>query len=176
MKSIGVLAGALVVLLSVDARSLKAGEARPEWKKDWERTVEAAKKEGQVVLYAGADRMAVFGDFQRRYPEIKLVGVPGNASQISQRVMSERRAGQYLADLYISSSGLAYEFYERKILDPIRPALILPEVVDESKWWGGRHVYHDDEKSYVFAFNGTVQNYFSHVQLLLGFFASQMEG
>jgi iron(III) transport system substrate-binding protein len=115
-----------------------------------------------VVLYAGADRLATFSEFQKKYPEIKVVAVPGSTSQISQRVMSERRAGKYLADLYISGSGVAYSLYQQKALDPIKPMLILPEVVDESKWWSGKHTYHDDEGRYIFAFNGNDQSWFSH--------------
>ena len=37
-----------------------------------------------------------------------------------------------------------------KAFDPIKPALILPEVVDESKWWRGKHSYLDPEGQYVF--------------------------
>jgi ABC-type Fe3+ transport system substrate-binding protein len=82
-------------------------------------------------------------------------------AEISQRLMAERRAGKYLADLYMSGPELAYEFYRRKILDPVRPLLILPEVLDESKWWSGKHVYHDDESSYIIAVSGTVNDYFA---------------
>ena len=45
--------------------------------------------------------------------------------------------------------------YQAKALDPIKPALILPEVVDESKWWLGRHRYGDREKKYIFYYIGS---------------------
>jgi iron(III) transport system substrate-binding protein len=44
--------------------------------------------------------------------------------------------------------------YTGKILDPIRPVLVLPEVVDPSKWWQGRHKYADREDQYIFVFTG----------------------
>jgi iron(III) transport system substrate-binding protein len=153
---------AFLALASLAGEPLGAAEARPGWQAEWQRTLELAKKEGQVVMYAGADRFATFREFQKKYPEIKFVAVPGSTSQLSQRVASERRAGKYLADLYISGSGVAYEFYQWKMLDPIRPVLILPEVLDETKWWSGKHLYHDDEGRYIFAFNGNDQSWFSY--------------
>lgn len=44
-----------------------------------------------------------------------------------------------------------------RALDPIKPALLLPEVVDESKWYEGTHRYGDPENRYVFRYIGTVQ-------------------
>ena len=42
------------------------------------------------------------------------------------------------------------------MLDPIKPALILPEVVDGSKWLNGEHFYADSEKQFVFMYEGSV--------------------
>lgn len=133
------------------------------WQAEWEKTLQAARKEGEVVLYATEGSEIIFREFEKKYPEIKVVSVLGRGSQIAQKVMGERRAGKYLADIYLGGSGTAYNiFYEGKILDPLKPFLILPDVVDESKWWSGRHIYHDDEVQYVFAYNGVVQSYFSY--------------
>jgi iron(III) transport system substrate-binding protein len=132
-------------------------------KTEWERTVEAAKKEGQVVLYASDDYGKIFAQFQKRYPEIKVVHVSGRGGASAQRMLSERRAGKYLVDLYLSGGSTAYNvLYRSKILDPIKPALILPEVADQSKWWSGRHTYIDDEREYLFTFNGAVQPFFGY--------------
>ncbi len=46
--------------------------------------------------------------------------------------------------------------YPAKALDSIRAGLILPEVLDESKWYEGRHSYADAEKQYVFAYVANV--------------------
>lgn len=51
-------------------------------------------------------------------------------------------------------------FHKAGLLDPINSELILPEVVDESKWWKGKHPFVDPEGKYIFAFNGeSVSNY-----------------
>jgi ABC-type Fe3+ transport system substrate-binding protein len=43
-----------------------------------------------------------------------------------------------------------------KTLDPLKPVLMHPEVVDESKWFKGRHPWMDKEQQYVFGFVGDV--------------------
>lgn len=130
---------------------------------EWEKTIQAASREGEVALYASDDYETVFRQFQKRYPQIKTNVVVGRGNQIAERVMAERRAGKYLADVYVGGSGTAYNiFYEAKVLAPIKPALILPEVVDQSKWWSGKHIYHDDESQHILAFDGEVQSYFGY--------------
>lgn len=148
------------LLLSV----LPAVDGKADWKQEWEKTVEAANKEGQVVLLNSESFDAVFAEFQRKYPEIKVVTSSGRVSQLVSRVMSERRAGKYLWDVFINGASTGYRvMYQNRILDPLKPALILPEVVDESKWWmGGKYNWVDNEKNYLFSFNWELQPYFAY--------------
>lgn len=77
--------------------------------------------------------------------------------------MAERRAGKFLVDAYIGGATTPYEvLYRAKILDPVRDALILPEVLDESLWWQGQHHYMDAEKKFIFVFLGNVSEYISY--------------
>jgi iron(III) transport system substrate-binding protein len=125
------------------------------WKADWERTLAAAKKEGQLVLYGSADYEKLFAEFYKKYPEIKVVGVYGRGADVAKRFMAERRAEKYLADLYLNGMTTGYNvFYKAKALDPIPPVLMLPEVTDTSKWWQGRHHYVDPESQYLLNING----------------------
>jgi iron(III) transport system substrate-binding protein len=131
-----------------------AAEGRLAWQIEWERTVEAAKKEGQLVLYASEGYEEVFRDFRKKYPEIKVtLGIIYGAESTS-RFMAERRAGKYLIDLYVNGNTTAFSLYNAKNLAPLKPALLLPEVMDQSKWWQGRHHYVDAQEEYIFAFNG----------------------
>ena len=96
-------------------------------------------------------------------PEISVTAVTGRGNQLGPRIMAERRAEKFLVDAYISGPTTAYEvFYRAKILDPVRSALMLPEVVDESKWWQGEHHYIDPENKYIFVFLGNVGQYISY--------------
>ena len=129
-------------------------EEKPSWRNEWARTVEAAKKEGGVNIYHwGAPYALDAGVFQRKYPEIKVVVITGRGPQIQQRILSERRARKFLGDVQIDgASNFHPNMFKAKALDPIKSALILPEVVDESKWWRGKHKYIDTAERYVFTF------------------------
>jgi hypothetical protein len=71
--------------------------------------------------------------------------------------MAERRAGQFLVDAMLGAPGATYNsFYRGKTLDPMPPALVLPEVTDLSKWWKGKHRYVDPEGQYVFVYQSTL--------------------
>ena len=126
--------------------------AQLDWKKDWEQTVAAAKKEGQVTVYIYRYE-GVLQDFKREFPDINVVTVAGRGNELTTRVMSERRAGKYIADVYSAGTGGNYNvLYKGKALDAIKPVLTLPEVIDESKWYGKEHRYADGEGKYVFAY------------------------
>src|SRR4030095_14785133 len=132
--------------------------AQTNWRNEWEKLVKAAKEEGRLTIYGVTVFEDVFKYFQKQYPEIKLSYVVGRGAGIAPRLMQERRAGKYLADIYVGGIHSAYElFYRSKVLDPIPPALILPEALDESKWWRGKHHYVDHENQYIFVFEGSVQ-------------------
>jgi len=112
------------------------------------------KKEGQLVLYASEGYEEVFRDFSKKYPEIKVtLGIIYGAESTS-RFMAERRAGKYLIDLYINDNTTAFQLHKAKTLDPLKPFLVLPEVVGQSKWWQGKHHYVDPVGKYIFSFNG----------------------
>ncbi len=134
------------------------GAAADSWKAEWEQTLAAAKKEGEISFYGSQGYEKVFDLFQKKYSEIKVNSVTNlRGSEHGQRVMTERRAGKYLVDLFINGVVTPIQVYlKANILEPIRPALILPEVVDESKWWESKHHYADPEGKYVFVFQGNV--------------------
>ena len=147
------------LLLEPDVSAFSA-EVSPSWKTAWEKTVAAAKKEGQISVY-GSDTFELFlkGAFQKKYPEIKISFVGGRAPVVGPKLITERRAGKYLVDVVLTGPGTPYRiFYKNSALDPIGPALILPEVLDESTWWQGRHHYVDSENKYIFIYEATVQS------------------
>ncbi|MGH7772748.1 MAG: ABC transporter substrate-binding protein [Candidatus Binatia bacterium] len=90
--------------------------------------------------------------FQKKFPKIKVKLVDGRASQLLQRVMAERRAGKFLADVIRLGGGTSTTLYKAKALDPITSAFLLPEVKDPSKWFEGKHHYNDAENQYIFAY------------------------
>jgi len=145
----------LIVLILTIAQQSFAAQANPPWQREWEKTVEAARKEGQVTVYMSGYE-AVLPDFQDEYPDIKLVAVTVRGNQLGQRLLAERRAEKYLADVVSSGANPNYQqFYHAKALDPIKSALILPEVIDQTKWYLKKHQYSDPEGQYVFNYVGS---------------------
>ncbi len=129
------------------------------WQAEWEKTIEAAKKEGRLTLY-GANQIThpdIIGPFKKKYPFIKIVTVSGRTNLL-HRIIAERRAGKYLTDLFSYGPGMSVRMYFAKFLEPIPPLLVLPEVTDGSKWYGGKHHYKDPEGRYVLFYEGAVVN------------------
>jgi iron(III) transport system substrate-binding protein len=153
------LSAVFMIVAILFAVALEAAEARPGWEAQWEKTVAAAKQEGQVVIYGNRSSADIVnsGGFQKAYPQIKVVAVSLGGAQAMQRLMAERRAGKYLADLFIGGSNTPVMMHRAESLDPIKPALILPEVLDESKWWEGKHRYIDPQREYIFMYLGHPQ-------------------
>jgi iron(III) transport system substrate-binding protein len=130
-------------------------ESKPAWQIEWEKTIAAAKKEGQVAIYISGYE-EVLPEFQKEYPEIKVVAVTGRGSQIGQRVIAERRGEKFLADVVNAGGVTTYQqLHVAKVFDPIKPALLLPEVTDTSKWYEGKHHYTDPEAQYIFSYVGS---------------------
>ena len=154
-----VAAGAHVLLLMLFASTAGAGEARQLWQQDWDKTVAAAKAEGQVTVYVHSTYGPVLssGAFEKAFPGIKLTMVSGVENDLERRFTSERRAGKFLADVFMVGVLRSYDFMQAKFLDPIKPLLVLPEVVDESKWWQGKHHYSDPERKYLFRYVASAQ-------------------
>ena len=146
-----VLSKALIVFTLHFCLLSQAAAAEAGWEAEWERTVKAAEQEGQVTVYKIAHD-AEWHAFQKRYPKIKVNLVPASAAQIQQRILAERRAGKFLADVVRLGGGTSTSLYKAKALDPIGPALILSEVKDASKWLDGKHHYNDIDNQYVFVY------------------------
>ena len=132
----------------------RAADAKPSWQAQWDKTVAAAKKEGRLNLYVGRyGSEKLLDEFRKEFPDIKIVPTNGAGNSLGTRIVSEARAGAMLADLYSGGAVTNYEIlYKAKVLDSIKSALILPEVLDESKWYGGKHCYNDAEQEHVFIF------------------------
>jgi ABC-type Fe3+ transport system substrate-binding protein len=154
-----------LVMLSLYFTLVSTGESaaaeKSSWQLDWEKTVPAAKKEGEIFIYAafGPYHPQIFAEYQKDYPEIKATIVHGNSSRISPRLLAERRAGQYLADVYLGGPTSLYSFYKNNLFDPLAPFLVLPEVVDTSLWWEGKHLYLEPERKYIFINEGSVSGF-----------------
>jgi iron(III) transport system substrate-binding protein len=114
--------------------------AATPWQNDWEQTLRAARKEGRVAVISDATtdvRDALTGPFTEKYGiAVEYFGVQGR--EIGPRVGAERKAGQYLWDVYIhgTTTGLTV-MNPMGAFDPLEPALISPDVKNPQNWRNG---------------------------------------
>lgn len=149
----------LVLTISISVfLAIADADEPPRWQSEWQKTIEAAKKEGQLSLYGGQEitHPEIIAAFNNEFPFIKVTSASGRAADMMTRIVAERRADKYLADLTASGPNGPRMLYLNKILEPIAPTLVLPEVCDTSKWYGGKHWYADPENKYIFMFEGTI--------------------
>ena len=147
--------------------------AQSDWKKQWETTIEAGKKEGEVVIYGPHNPMyqQLWAVFQKSFSEIKFNFVPGKGADHYQRIVAERRAGKYLADLVMGGSS-SFASFPPGTLEPLRPLLLLPEINDSSAWWDGKLHFADPQNQAAIIISGEV----GHEAWFLQYQAAQSDG
>jgi ABC-type Fe3+ transport system substrate-binding protein len=124
---------------------VSAGEPKRARPAEWERTLDAAKKEGKIVIGIPPStelRKEMETVLKRGLGlEAELLAAPGprNAS----RIAAERKAGVRYFDAFIVGTGTAVALAHDGMLEPIESFIILPEVRDPKEWWGG-HIWEDN--------------------------------
>ena len=159
-KAWKLLIGATLFLVSLSSGA-SAAEVRPATTQEWESLVKKAEDEGEVAVYATdsiGNAQTIWAAFQKRYPKIKLVGTSvGRGSDLFPKLFSERRAGKFLADVFLAGpTAIHLNLYPAKVIDPIPPVLVHPSVTDLSKWWMGKHHYVDPEGQYNFMYESAL--------------------
>lgn len=79
---------------------------------DRDKVIEAAKREGRLVLYTGmeTDEASVFTrEFTRKYPFVKTEIFRSSGEKVQQRFLVESRANQHLADIFQTSIVQVYQ-------------------------------------------------------------------
>jgi iron(III) transport system substrate-binding protein len=125
----------------------------------WDKVLAAAREEGELVVVLGGSASRnyrpIFKHFEDKFGIRTVVSTGGGGKQ-ADRLLAERRAGKFEVDIIMAGGTTAViRLLPNGVLDPIAPALFLPEVVDKSRWLKGKHLYSDPEEKYVFAFSGT---------------------
>jgi len=155
MLSMIVLAVLLVFAAPVIPRtaSALAAEAKPAASGDWDKTVEAAKKEGKVVVSipAGSElRKGIEKNFQQRFGIEAELNV-GRAASAVGKIQQEAKAGVGGFDVHMGGSeSLVTGLLAEGILVPLQPSMMLKEVSDPAQWWGG-HIWVDNAKRFIYA-------------------------
>jgi len=128
----------------------------------WDDIVTAARKEGKVEVIVGPGTNFREGvqPFTTAYPGIELNAKGEHIRDALPRILRERQGGVYSTDVMIGAigAGVFDQWIPQGVLDPLEPALLLPEVKDDSKWRGGLSgAWEDKAKKYIFGFISSAQ-------------------
>lgn len=119
---------------------------------DWDLLVKEARKEGRVVIYGsviGDARDQFVKAFKNRYG-IDLEFLQGRGAEIIEKLLSERRAGLYLADVSIGGLTTFFNVTEpANISLPLEPIIMLDEVKDPKKWRAGKIPFIGSKKQVI---------------------------
>jgi iron(III) transport system substrate-binding protein len=145
--------GALACFALAGAGRLHAGEARLASAVGWEGMVEAARREGKVVVSIPASaelRKGIESVFKQRFGIEAEVNV-GRAASIVAKIQQESKSGAPSFDLHMGGSeSMVTGLLSEGMLAALEPAMILKEIKDPNNWWGG-HIWVDNAKRYIYA-------------------------
>ena len=124
----------------------------------WEQVVAAAKKEGRVAVntFPGDGFNRALRSFNQAYPEIKLEQTNLHSQDYAPRIIQERKAGVYTWDVAIIPTSTALQVLKPEgVWEPIKPAIIHPDALDDKNWEKGfEYGFLDKDKlSYAFTAN-----------------------
>jgi iron(III) transport system substrate-binding protein len=133
------LIGAAALALPLAAAS-HAALAQSGWQAEWNRTLEAAKKEGALAVAGSRSpdaRRVMTALWKRDFPDIDLNYTVGSSTSWVPRVLAERGADKFLWDAFCTGPTGGFTLGQNGALDPLLGHLILPDVKDEKTWNGG---------------------------------------
>ena len=153
----------LHIPIQASAVAAPAPDAKFGWKANWKKTLDAAKKEGKVVIYGATGsniRTSLTEGFEKAYPFLKLEYLSMETSPLAARITAEQRVQRYDVDVVLAATtATLVTLKPQGALEPIRPALILPEVTDPKSWIKGSLDFTDKEKQYNIAFFSNVNSF-----------------
>ncbi|HEY1232627.1 MAG TPA: extracellular solute-binding protein [Candidatus Binatia bacterium] len=132
----------VALALFVLPRLLRAAEVAS----DWQRLVAAAKKEGKIVIGAppGSDfRNEVQAMLKKRFDlDSEFAQAPG--PNLMSKIVAEKKAGTTTVDAFLIGPCTGNSLLKTDLFEPLAPAMVLPEVKDAAKWFGG-HIWADNQ-------------------------------
>ena len=140
-----------IFLLTMLPIKLEGADASAEW----QRVVAAAKKEGKVVIGAppGSDfRNEAQAALKKRFDvDAEFIQAPG--PNLMSKVVAEKQAGAASVDAFLIGPCTGNSLLKADLFEPLAPAMVLPEVKDPAKWFGG-HLWADNQtgKNLLYSF------------------------
>ncbi|HZS02012.1 MAG TPA: extracellular solute-binding protein [Chloroflexota bacterium] len=129
-----------------------AAGAPADWERQWADLIDGARREGTVV-FSGPPTPEVRAQVTARFKErfgVDVEYLGGRRGDLVNRLRAERAAGLYTVDVVVGgATTIVAEFYPEGLIDPVRPVLIHPDVIDPTKWTPGKLWFLDPDDQYA---------------------------
>jgi ABC-type Fe3+ transport system substrate-binding protein len=130
-------------------------QTKPDWKQRWDKALGEARKEGKVVVWGPPGdilRNNVVQGFKEAFPGIGIEYSGARGPEQVIKLKAERDGGIYSVDVLLVGTTLLHQLKAISALDPIRPALILPQTTDPKHWRDNLLEFADEEEKYNLVF------------------------
>lgn len=117
------------------------------WEAEWSKTLNAAKKEGSIVVYTsstGPTLKDATNIFKQKYG-IALEIISGRGNEVTLKLLMERVNGLFIVDAFMVGMNSNMDVKPAGGLAPMESTFILPEVKDPKAWFGGKYPWGDKE-------------------------------
>ena len=141
-------------LLTIALAAAALPAAAQNWPAERARLVEAAEKEGTLIVFALPNplvREFVVKEWAKTFPKIQLAATVLEQNQFIARVRVERSAEKYVWDVAFSGHPAGYVLAKEGVLDPLLPELLDPDVNKPELWGGWEEAFVDEGQKYVFS-------------------------
>ncbi len=116
-----------------------APAGKPAWQEEYDKLVAAARGEGKlnILTIAGTGYRKWIAAFEESF------GVTAEHQQVPSigplmpRILEERKSGIYSQDMLVGGTGSIAPLRDTGALEPLRPVIILPDILDDKTWLGG---------------------------------------
>lgn len=135
-------------LVKEESQTAITSAAREGLNAEWEKTVDAAKKEEKVVVYSTllTEMLRDISPmFKSKYGlAIDITG--GRGTEFRAKLLTEQKNGIFWTDIAISGLNTIFSIKEAGATEPLVPNLIWPEVTDPKVYYGGEIPFADKDR------------------------------
>ncbi len=154
MRATKIILLLLITMTFASRRQVALGQSL-QGNAEWGKTVEAANKEGKLVVSIPTSaelRREFESDFRAAFPGIELDLSAARGGANVNKIIEEHSAGVRDIDLHIGGTvSIITGLLAQNLLEPVMPMMMLSEVKDPKNWWAG-HLWADRAKKYVYSF------------------------
>ncbi|MFN0070596.1 MAG: substrate-binding domain-containing protein [Chloroflexota bacterium] len=123
------------------------------WEAEWQRVVEAAKKEKVVVVtHPGSDYQNLIASFKKEFPDIEVEHTGARPSDISPKIITEQQNGVFNWDIMVATtSNMNNVLLPANAYQDIQPFFVRRDVMEDAHWGGGKFEMYtsNDQKSII---------------------------